>query len=77
LKADGTLVGWGRNLYGVLNCPVLANVVDISAASLHNLALLADGTVAAWGDSNYGKTQVPSTAQNVVAWRVRPEESST
>jgi alpha-tubulin suppressor-like RCC1 family protein len=67
LKADGTMVGWGRNLNGVLNCPPLSNVVAISAASLHNLALLADGTVAAWGDSSYGKTAVPPSAQNIVA----------
>ncbi|NOS70641.1 MAG: hypothetical protein HOP33_12015 [Verrucomicrobia bacterium] len=66
-KADGSLVGWGRNHSGVLNCPVLANVVGLSSASLHNLAVLANGSVAAWGDSAYGKTTVPALASGCVA----------
>jgi sugar lactone lactonase YvrE len=55
LKADGTVVGWGNNDYGVLNIPAgLSNVVELAVGSTHVVALKLDGTVAAWGANAFG-----------------------
>jgi len=46
LKADGTVIGWGYNGYGLLNIPDgLTGVVAIAAGFDHNLALKSDGTL--------------------------------
>ncbi|MDB6108577.1 MAG: hypothetical protein JWR69_327, partial [Pedosphaera sp.] len=58
----GTVIGWGSDLYGRPQPPVLTNAVSISFY-YHALALLSDGTVAAWGDN----TAVPAGLSNVVA----------
>lgn len=50
LKADGTVVAWGRNDEGQTDVPPgLSEVVAIAAGDSHSLALKADGTVEAWG----------------------------
>jgi hypothetical protein len=50
LKADGTVVAWGKNMYHESEVPLgLDGVVAISAGLDHSLALKADGTVVAWG----------------------------
>jgi len=68
LKADGTLIAWGRNDSGQTNIPAgLSNVVAIAAGAAHNLVLEANGTVIAWGLNTYGETNVPAGLSNVVA----------
>lgn len=55
LRADGTVFAWGDNTYGQCSVPVgLTNVIAISAAWRHSVALLQDLSVAWWG-------QVPAT----------------
>jgi alpha-tubulin suppressor-like RCC1 family protein len=61
-----SLVAWGWNDYGQTNVPTgLTNVVQISAGTQHNLALLRDGTIVAWGAGL--QTNVPAGLANVMA----------
>jgi alpha-tubulin suppressor-like RCC1 family protein len=67
LKADGTVVSWGRNLNGSLgdgtttqrNSPVtvsgLTNVVDVAAGGNVSLVLKSDGTVWGFGLNSSGQ----------------------
>ncbi len=73
LKADGTVVGWGDNMFGQTNIPAgLSNVVAMAAGGEFNLALKADRTVVAWGDNNLGETNIPRGLTNVVAIAAGP-----
>ena len=69
LKADGTVVAWGYNLYGESDVPPgLSDVVAIDAGGWHSVALKRDGTVVAWGDDTFGReTYVPPGLSRVVA----------
>ena len=50
LRADGSLVAWGDNLYGQCTIPGgLGTVIKICAGRSHSLALLDDGSVVCWG----------------------------
>jgi len=68
LLKDGTLTGWGDNIYGRISgstgnfnnwtgTPVgkLNNVVDFDCKSYSCLALLNDGTATGWGSNTYGQ----------------------
>jgi alpha-tubulin suppressor-like RCC1 family protein len=49
LKADGSLVTWGRNDYGQLNVPgPNIGFVAVAAGGFHGLDLKADGSVVTW-----------------------------
>jgi alpha-tubulin suppressor-like RCC1 family protein len=79
LKADGTLLAWGNNLFKQLGngsnvaqpIPVLVSsasgIVAISAGTRHSVALKADGTLLAWGWNAVGQLglggSVPGTDQ--------------
>jgi alpha-tubulin suppressor-like RCC1 family protein len=68
LKADGTITGWGNNVFGDATAPPgLTNVVAIAAGNNDSLALRNDGTVVAWGNNSYGQTNMPPGLTNVVA----------
>jgi len=68
LQGNGTVVGWGDNMYGKRSIPAeVTNVIAIAAANDHSLALRADGTVVAWGRDAWGETIVPDGLTNVVA----------
>jgi hypothetical protein len=68
LKADGSIVGWGRSLSGQTNPPAgLSNVIAIVAGAYQSLALRSDGSVVAWGANGFGETNVPVSLSNVVA----------
>jgi hypothetical protein len=67
LKANGTVIAWGSNLYGQTNVPPgLSHVVAIAAGGWHSLALKQDGTVVAWGYNQSGQTNVPPGLSNVM-----------
>ena len=54
LKADGTVVAWGRNYSNSTDIPDdLTDVVDIDAGQWFSLALKSDGTVVGWGWDGY------------------------
>lgn len=67
LRADGTVLSWGRNLRGqlgdgtttnrILPGPVsgLSGITSLAAGDNHNLALKADGTVQSWGENGSGQ----------------------
>jgi alpha-tubulin suppressor-like RCC1 family protein len=65
LKADGTVVQWGRQFDSVPGSAT--NVTAISAGYQHFLALRADGTVITWGRSNCPANYVPSGLNGVKA----------
>jgi len=69
LKGNGTVVGWGDNMYGQRSIPAEAtNVIAIAAANDHSLALRADGTVVSWGrDAHNVITNLPAGLTDVVA----------
>jgi alpha-tubulin suppressor-like RCC1 family protein len=68
LKADGTVLTWGLEAYGILGhfpivdptkpslIPEFGNVSQISAGYAHALAVKNDGTVWAWGNGDQGQT---------------------
>jgi alpha-tubulin suppressor-like RCC1 family protein len=73
LRADGTVVVWGVNMYGQTNVPAgLSNVLAIAAGNNHCLALKKDGTVMAWGDDGYGQGSIPAGLSNVVSIAAGP-----
>ena len=66
LRNDGSLVAWGRNIYGQTNVPAAAtNVVAMSAGEDHFVALRADGVVIAWGSTNFSQTRIPVLTQSI------------
>ncbi|MBX3715937.1 MAG: hypothetical protein KF738_08050 [Burkholderiales bacterium] len=81
LRADGSVVAWGRNAYGTLGngtetdrltpaAVALAKpAVAIAAGDRHGVALLDDGTVWTWGTNAMGElgTALTATAANTCA----------
>jgi len=64
-STPGSLIAWGG---GQAHAPVgLTNVVAVSTAIDHSLALLADGTVTAWGYNFDGQCNVPPGLSQVAA----------
>jgi alpha-tubulin suppressor-like RCC1 family protein len=65
VKSDGTLWGWGLNLYGELGLgstknqlepqKITDNVVSVSTGSRHSIILKADGIVYTSGANDYGQ----------------------
>lgn len=63
LRADGSVVGWGRNLHGQTNIPNgLKNVVQVAAGMQFSLALDKDGNVSVWGDTRIKPSDVRDVA---------------
>lgn len=73
LKADGTVVTWGRIGLEPSVVPTgLSNVTAIAAGATHSLALRSDGTVVAWDEPRLppitsAQSQVPAGLTGVVA----------
>lgn len=69
LKADGTVVAWGkpdgRNNNAIVVPPGLSNVTAAAAGSSHALALTSAGRVVAWGYGIFGETNVPADLSKV------------
>jgi len=49
LKADGTIVAWGKNADGEAAPPRGNNFVALSAGGGHGLALKGDRSIVGWG----------------------------
>jgi len=70
LKNDGTLQGWGCDLFRQLDFPTGSNYVAIACGNVFSLALQTNGSVLAVGDADdyYATpTFVPINLSNVVA----------
>jgi alpha-tubulin suppressor-like RCC1 family protein len=64
LRSNGTVVCWGRNLYGESFPPAgLTGVVEVAAGRFHSVALRSDGTVRCWGAGTGGADE-PHYGQN-------------
>ena len=59
LRADGTVIAWGGNVYGACDVPAV-NFTQVSAGGYHSLGLRSDGTALAWGQNYYGQCDVPA-----------------
>jgi hypothetical protein len=56
LRADGSLVQWGRTSEGQANnAPPAGAYIAITAGDYHNLALRADGSLVQWGQTSGGQ----------------------
>ena len=62
LRADGTVVGVGRNDFGQRNFSGWSNIVQVSAGVRHTVGLRSDGSVLAAGYNKLGEC-------NVLHWR--------
>jgi len=60
LKSDGSIVGWGNNLYGQATPPDGNDFVAIDAGRNHSLALKSDGSIVGWGSNASGKATPPA-----------------
>ena len=68
LKADGSIVAWGRNHYGQTNVPAPnSGFVAVAGGAFHRLGLQADGSNVAWGNNPSGQTDVPAPNSGFVA----------
>ncbi|NBW96213.1 MAG: hypothetical protein EBR28_05685, partial [Planctomycetia bacterium] len=69
LKADGTVVAWGRNQHGQATVPAgLSGVVQVSAGYYHSVAVKSNGTIVGWGYNGWGQySGYPVNADRVLA----------
>lgn len=67
LKADGRVVTWGWNPYGLIPPADLQNVTAVAAGDFVSMALRANGTVVVWGSNSSGQTNVPADLTRVTA----------
>jgi hypothetical protein len=68
LKADGSLVAWGRDNYDQVSLTPGGNdFVAIDAGYYHNVALKSDGSLVAWGRDNYNQVSTAPVGTGFVA----------
>ena len=68
LKADGSIVGWGRNQFGELtNIPIETDFTQVSGGNFDGLALRTDGSIAVWGNDTYKVVSEAPTDKNYKA----------
>ena len=58
IRADQSIVCWGRNDYGQADAPI-GQFTTISVASLHSCAIRADQSIVCWGRNDYGQADAP------------------
>jgi alpha-tubulin suppressor-like RCC1 family protein len=58
IRADGTVLGVGRNDFGQTDVKNWTDMTAISAGSRHTVGLRADGTLLACGQNKYGECRV-------------------
>jgi hypothetical protein len=52
LKADGSIIAWGRSSHGGTSAPSGSGYTKIYSTSAAFAALKADGSITAWGSSS-------------------------
>ena len=68
LKADGSILPWGRNGAGQCSVPEPnMDFVAVVAGCWHTLGLKADGSIVAWGSNCSGQCNVPAPNTDFVA----------
>lgn len=58
LKADGTVMAVGDNIYGLCNVSGWRDIVAVAAGCAHTIGLKSDGSMVAVGDNEYGQCDV-------------------
>ncbi len=58
LKADGTVVAVGENLFGECDVSDWRDIVAVVTGGYYTVGLKSDGTVIAVGDNEYGQRDV-------------------
>lgn len=66
IKADGTVIAVGSNIYSQSNVSAWKSVVAVAAGTSHTVGLNADGTVIAVGDKTSGRCDI-SDWESIVA----------
>jgi alpha-tubulin suppressor-like RCC1 family protein len=59
LKSDGSIAGWGNNVFGGATPPDANDFVGVAAGVGHGLALRSDGSIVGWGMDHYGESTPP------------------
>jgi alpha-tubulin suppressor-like RCC1 family protein len=69
LKSDGSIVGWGIDLYGICSAVPAPNrdFVAVAAGERHSLGLKSDGSIVAWGSNSLKQCIVPVPNTGFVA----------
>ena len=68
VKADGSIIAWGRNDSGQCEVPTPnSGFVAIAAGGWHSVGLRSDGSIAAWGDDSFGQCILPSPNEGFVS----------
>jgi alpha-tubulin suppressor-like RCC1 family protein len=66
LRADGTMVGWGKDYYGEATAqPGVFS--QVASGAYHSAALKPDGTITAWGYTHFGESNPPPGQYTYVA----------
>jgi hypothetical protein len=66
LKSNGSVLGWGENLYKQATIPKsIKGIVSVAGGAYHSLAVTNKGKVLAWGRNTNGQIKVPSSLTNV------------
>ncbi len=60
LRSDGSIVGWGCNVFGQANAPAGYDFKAIAAGGNFSLALKSDGSIVGWGSNGHGQLNVPA-----------------
>ncbi len=56
----GSIIGWGNNYNGQIDCPEGNDYFAIAAGNGHSLALKTDGSIEGWGRDDYGQATPPA-----------------
>jgi hypothetical protein len=68
VKADGSIVAWGLDIYGQCDVPSPnASFVAVAAGAVFSLGLKSDGSIVGWGDNRYDQCAVPPPNMGFVA----------
>ena len=80
LKVDGSLWGWGYNVFGQLGdgttlqravpTQVGAGYAAIAAGSIHTVALKSDASLWAWGNNDFGQLGDGTTSQRLALTQI-------
>lgn len=67
VRIDGTVIGWGNDIYGQSTIPPnLTDVTSVFAGGSNSFAVKSDHTVVAWGVNSHGQSTPPPDVNKVL-----------